>query len=121
MTKAQEMQRFDEFLRKLPKDTYLHTWLAEIRDEVESDIRCDIFPSHTPRETHQRCQQLHKDTSSFIRKQLERKRSDAARIISDAKAEAKRIKDNAEADAEEIRRTFRSEVRTLRQALQAVA
>jgi cell division septum initiation protein DivIVA len=121
MTKAEEMQRYDDFVRKLPQDSYLRPWLAEIRDEVEADLRCDIFPSHTPRETQARCRILHQDTASFIRKQLDRKRADAHRIIAEAKAEAKRITEQAERDAERIRNEIGGDIIRLRRALDAVA
>jgi cell division septum initiation protein DivIVA len=121
MTKAEEMQRYDEFVRKMPQDSYLRPWLETIREEVERDLRCDIFPSQTPRETHERCRKLHLETASFIRKQLDRKRTDAARIIADAKKEAERITDAARSEVEQIRSEFRSQVYQLRYALEDVA
>lgn len=121
MTKAEEMQRYDEFLRKLPQDSYLRPWLTSIRDHVETAIRCDIFPEFTPQETFHQCQQSRKDAANYIRQSLDRKRSDAARILADAEAKATAITKRAEADAEDIRREIRSEVHALRHALSAVA
>jgi hypothetical protein len=91
MTKAEEMQRYDEFVRKLPQDSYLRPWLAGIRDHVETDLRNDIIPEHSPREIYRECQQIRNEAAASIRKDLDRKRADAHRIIADAKAEAKRI------------------------------
>ena len=121
MTKAEEMQRYDEFLRKLPQDSYLRPWLHHVRDHVETAIRCDVIPEFTPQETFRQCQQSRKDAADYIHKCRDEKRREADRLITSARTEAKRITDAAEAEAEEIRRTFRSDIRTLRQALQNVA
>ena len=121
MTKAEEMQRYDEFVRKLPQDSYLRPWLEAIRDEVEKDLRCDIFPSQTPRETYERCRILHQETASFIRKQLERKRADAARIIADARKQAEETINSACNNARITRDSLQSDIHRLRRALDEVA
>lgn len=121
MTKSEEMQRYDEFLRKLPEDSYLRPWLTDIRDQVETDLRNDIIPEHTPRESYHQCQQIRKEAAADIRKQLDEKRRDADRLITTARTEAKRITGAAESEAKEIRRTFHSDVYQLRQALNAFA
>lgn len=45
MTKSQELSILDEAISKLGTGSYLGPWLREVRDEVESMIRSDIFPT----------------------------------------------------------------------------
>lgn len=121
MTKAEEMQRYDEFLRKLPEDSYLRPWLTDIRDLVETDLRNDIIPEHTPRETYHQCQQIRKEAADAISKEKDQVSALAERLLAAARTDAKRLTDAAEAECEQIRRTFRSELHTLSRALQNVA
>jgi hypothetical protein len=121
MTKSEEMQRYDEFLRTLPQDSYLKPWLTDIRDQVETDLRNDIIPELTPRETYHQCQQLRKEADIAISKEKDQASMLSDRLLAAARNEAKRITDAAEAEAEEIRRTFRSQLHTLSRALSAVA
>ena len=41
MTKSEEMASLDLFILSLPTDTYLHEWLTDQRDHIESAMRSD--------------------------------------------------------------------------------
>ncbi len=47
MTKAEEIKLLEETIKKFGQDSYLGPFLREIRNELESNIRSDIFPSIT--------------------------------------------------------------------------
>lgn len=121
MTKAEEMQRYDEFLRTMPEDSYLRPWLTMIRDGVAKDVSNDIIPQVSPRETYQQCQL----EVELARKGIEQARQEAQRqavgIIEDAHKKAKAINDLAERQAESTRRELRGDIARLSQALSAVA
>lgn len=44
MTKQQEIEVLNKTIAALGADSYLGPWLAEVRAEVESNIRSDYFP-----------------------------------------------------------------------------
>lgn len=121
MTKLQEMKAFDAFIASLPTDSYLRPWLSGIRDFVETDLRNDIIPEFTPRETYAQCAQARKDAADSIRRDLDRKRQQAARIIAEATANAAIITARAEQDAEATRRELHGDIHRLRQSLNALA
>lgn len=47
MTKEQEISILSETITRLGSDSYLGEWFALIKNEVERDVRNDIFPSIT--------------------------------------------------------------------------
>ncbi len=121
MTKAEEMQRYDAFVASLPQDSYLRPWLRDIRDQVATDLRNDIIPEMTPREAYAQCIQARKEAAAHIRRDLDRKRQDAARIIAEATAKAASITARVEQDAEATRRELQDDIFRLRHALNALA
>ena len=46
-TKAQEMAILQRTIIELGPDTYLGPWLKSLLDELERDLRCDLFPLQT--------------------------------------------------------------------------
>lgn len=121
MTKAEEMQRFDAFVATLPQDSYLRPWLSSIRDEVEKDLRTDIFPTATPGETWERCRKIRKDAADHIRKIRQSHDAEVSRMLSEAKEKADAIVKRADREAEEIRSSLRSDLQQLRRSINAIA
>ena len=80
MTKQQEIEVLNKAIAALGPDSYLGPWLAEVRAEVESNIRSDFFPQITIA-AGQQCAKGFVDAA----------KSDAERIINDAQAKADAI------------------------------
>ena len=121
MTKAEEMQRYDQFVKSLPEDSYLRPWLKGIRDLVETDLRNDIFPEFTPSECWEESRKIIQDGERRAKTLLETAESKAATLMADATAKAATITERAEANAEATRRELRDDIHRLRHALNAVA
>lgn len=90
MTKEQELEVFSAFADSFPQDTYLRPWLDSIRADVERELRCDMFPSHTPT-----------SWAAAVRKQAQ---EDAQRITSEAHREAAAILEQARMQEDEVAR-----------------
>lgn len=120
MTKLEEMARYDAFLRTLPEDSYLRPWLAAIRDEVASDLRSDIIPECTPRETYHQCRQIRADSEAAREATRDAAAREADRIIAHSTAAAKDITDRAERIANATRRELQSDLDRLRSAILGV-
>ena len=80
----------DGAIKQLGADSYLGPWLAQVRSEVERDIRSDIFPQITL-----------KDSVDEGNRLIARAKLDAHEIVVKAKAEAaatlkdgQRVRDN---------------------------
>ena len=92
LTKAQEIDILLRTITELGPDSYLASWLNSVVDEVRNDLRNDIFPTSSPRETRQRCDGL-----------LSNCRTDCANQLAAAKKDADRIREQATRTSLEIR------------------
>lgn len=88
MTKHEELAAFNAFIKSLPQNTYLRPWLASIMPEIERELRCDIFPEHTPA-----------SWAEAVRKQAQ---EESQRLTNAAHREAAVILDNARMKEEEV-------------------
>ena len=80
MTKQQEIEVLTKTIAALGPDSYLGPWLAEVKSEVERNIRSDFFPQITIADSVERGNQL-----------IARAKSDAAAIVAAAEGRAKEI------------------------------
>ena len=80
MTKQQEIEVLTKTIAALGPDSYLGPWLAEVKSEVERNIRSDFFPQITIADSVERGNQL-----------IARAKSDAADITSASVAKADEI------------------------------
>ena len=92
MTKTEEIARFASLISAFPVDSYIRPWLLSIREQVEADIRGDIFPSVTPAETR-----------ALLAAETQRATERAAEIIATAQEKAARIAKDAESYAQTVR------------------
>ena len=99
MTKKQELEILDKTIAMLGRDSYIGPWLADVRGEVERDIRSDIAP----------CPTVAQSRSIFGREVLALNEK-AAKIIADASAKADKIVAAASEEAGRIRRRVASEL-----------
>ena len=106
MTKAQEIQALTTFVASLPQDSYLRDWLAGVVNEVQSDIRGDIFPSASISEAQRQ-----------VERALVEANADAERIRNKASQVAKRVVEQAESDARQIRSRLRQQAYDCYQSL----
>lgn len=58
MTKAEEIAVLEKAIAKLGPDSYLGPWLAQVKAEVESSIRSDIFPEVTLADAKKSCEAI---------------------------------------------------------------
>lgn len=80
MSKNQELQRLDQFIASLPKDSYLRPWLEDVRPQVESEIRSDFPVSPSLFATRVDCDALKAGTKSNCEAQLAAARREAEKI-----------------------------------------
>jgi cell division septum initiation protein DivIVA len=121
MNKSEEIQRYDEFVASLPENSYLRPWLAGIREQVAADIRNDIFPSSTPRESYENAENIRKEARETARTSIDLAKAEAERILDAAHKRAKEMQDYAESQAEATRQSLRDDIYRLRNALSNVA
>ncbi len=107
MTKTEEIARFASLISAFPADSYIRPWLMSIREQVEADIRGDIFPTQTPA-----------DTRAMMAEEINRARDQAAGMIDTATIRAAAIVKTAETEAANIRARMES---AKNEALRAVA
>jgi hypothetical protein len=88
MTKQQEIAALRAFVEALPENTYLRPWLESIKPEIERELRCDMFPEHTPI-----------SWAEAVRKQAQ---DEAQRITDAAHREAAAIIEKARLKEEEV-------------------
>jgi len=106
MTKTEEIARFASLISAFPADSYIRPWLMSIREQVEADIRGDIFPSVTPAETR-----------AAIAAESQRATERAAEIIATAEQKAARIVKDAESQAQTVRDRLTYEKRRVLSAI----
>ena len=93
MTKAQECAALRAFNDALPADSYLRRWLDGVLPEVESNIKSDIFPWVTPKDTVAQCAKMVDEAEIMAAKKLQAAAQQAdAKLANTEKlvAEAKR-------------------------------
>jgi len=91
MTKQQEIAVFDKAIAALGPDSYLGPWLAEVRSEVESNIRSDFFPQVTL-----------KDAAASVTAIIDAAKEGAGKIVADAERKALDIENSAKRVRETI-------------------
>ncbi len=107
MTKAAELAILDDAIRRLGTRSYCGPWLAGVRDEVADEMRCDLFPAISVRDTARQCEQL---------------KAEAAELVKQAGAQADKIRADARAEASNWRASVEARVASnLRSALQSFA
>lgn len=121
MNKQQELAALDSFIASLPPDTYLGPWLSQVRHEVESCLRSDIFPEVSLKETGARMQETIRQANA----NAEAIKSNAVRhcesITRHHKELAAKVEKAAANYAEFIRAEIRDDVNRLSTALRSVA
>jgi cell division septum initiation protein DivIVA len=105
MTKAQEIEALDKFVRSLPKDSYLWPWLVQVEAEVVADIRNDVMVSPSIAATREQCEQ-----------RVLKAEGEANAIIAKAEADARRIETEAREESQSIRSRLQEMLRTIHTA-----
>lgn len=95
MSKNQELQRLEQFIASLPKDSYLRPWLEDVRPQVESEIRSDFPVSPSLFATRVDCDALKETTRAHCTALFEAAQREADRIITTARDDARRLKARA--------------------------
>lgn len=108
MTKDQELAVLDRAIAELGRNSYLGPWLAEVRHEVERDVRNDFQPSATLAQARK--------GGEAIR---ERAQVAAKQILEQATREAKAKDDEARSWAERVREHARRAIREAEAAVNA--
>jgi len=83
-SKAQEIQILRDAITTLGADTYLGPWLGALVDEVERDIRGDLFPCRTLRDTQAECNLQMETTNRLCREHKESVRKECEKLLADA-------------------------------------
>jgi len=90
-TKRQELEILDKAIAALGPDSYIGPWLAEVRAEVESNIRSDFFPQITLA-----------DSQEAVAGIINAAKNEAVRIIAQATLKADVITKNADKHRDNI-------------------
>ena len=85
MTKQQEIEVLNKAIAALGPDSYLGPWLAEVRAEVESNIRSDFFPQVTLADSRKQAQVIFNAAQEQANKIIEAAGQKALDIEKDAK------------------------------------
>jgi len=80
MTKAQEIAKLEEFIKSIPRDSYLRPWLEDVLPQVRADILNDFCVSPSVTETRQRAEVI-----------LAEARQQAAEIVAQAQKNAEGV------------------------------
>jgi len=80
-SKAQEIQILRDAITTLGADTYLGPWLGALVDEVERDIRGDLFPCRTLRDTQAECNLQMETTNRLCREHKESVRKECEKLF----------------------------------------
>lgn len=100
-TKAEELQILDRAIAELGPVSYLGRYLAQSRDEIERDIRCDFEPMiGTPAEALRTAAQT-----------IDHARAEADRIVSEGRARAEKMIEDAAKRIDEVRSHARRQLR----------
>jgi hypothetical protein len=105
MTKAQEIEALDKFVRSLPKDSYLWPWLVQVQAEVVADIRNDVMVSPSIAATREQCDQM-----------VLRAEGEVKAIIAKAEVDARRIETEARDESASIRSRLQEMLRKIHSA-----
>jgi hypothetical protein len=95
MNKQAEIQIIEEAINKLGEDSYLGPWLAEIKLELESMIKCDFLPEISLKGTAERIAKKYELANNERNQMIANARTEAESIVKYARAEANRTKDAA--------------------------
>jgi cell division septum initiation protein DivIVA len=106
MTKAQEIEALDKFVRSLPKESYLWPWLVQVQAEVVADIRNDVMVSPSVAATREQCEQM-----------VLKATDEAKAIIAKTEADARRIETEAREESQSIRSRIQEMLRTIHTAV----
>lgn len=104
MTKAQELEALDGFIKTLPADSYLGVWLRSVREQVESDLRGDLFPSCTPAEARAVAHGIETSANARASDVVARAQFQAGKILTDAEEKAASIAAGVERQREALYR-----------------
>lgn len=121
MTKLEEMKRYDAFVASLPEDSYLRPWLTDIRESIETDLRCDVIPYRSMKSAREEAKIHEAYTLDNIARREAASRRHAQAIIDAAKATADATAKAAERAAEWTRQELRDDLARLRSAINSVA
>ena len=88
MTKQEEIAALRTFIAALPTTTYLRPWLESVEPEIKRELRCDMYPEHTPA-----------SWAESVRKQAQ---DEAQRITDAAHREAAAILEKARMKEDEV-------------------
>jgi len=58
MTKSQELELFRNLVSAFPDDSYIGEWLRQVDAEVESNLRSDIIPMISLRDSTRQCEAI---------------------------------------------------------------
>ena len=90
-SKDQEIQILRSAITELGANTYLGPWLAAIVDEVAGDLRNDVFPCRTLRDTQAECALQTEATARLCREHKEQVRKECDQLLDAARATARAI------------------------------
>ncbi len=98
MTKQQEIETLNAFIRTLPQDSYLRPWLEYALPDITQDIMNDIFPTAIPSEARKQAMQilmLAKNEAAELRsnaqRELEKANKQANETVESARSYGRRI------------------------------
>lgn len=58
MDKAQEMQHYNKFVENYPEDSYLKSWLVQVRYELERNLNSDFIPTISLNDAQKRAEKI---------------------------------------------------------------
>jgi hypothetical protein len=102
MTKSQELELFRNLVSAFPDDSYIGEWLRQVDAEVESNLRSDIIPMISLRDSTRQCEAIVANANQR-----------AASIVRQAEAQAESIVIAAKREEQHVRKVVNDAINVL--------
>lgn len=106
MTKSQELELFRNLVSAFPDDSYIGEWLRQVDAEVESNLRSDIIPMISLRDSTRQCEVIVANAHDRAASILRHAEAKAESIVITAKREEQHVR-KVVADAITVLERFR--------------